>query len=85
MAKKVMVVDESRIVQLQLQNILSDTDYQVIACCQNGEDALKMYDEVKPDLVTMDILMPGMDVADNSSAFGGTSTGPCFNGIFSCL
>ncbi len=61
MAKKVMVVDDSRIVQLQLQNILSDTDYQVIACCQNGEDALKMYDEVKPDLVTMDILMPGMD------------------------
>ena len=39
MAKKVMVVDDSRIVQLQLQNILSDTDYQVIACCQNGEDA----------------------------------------------
>lgn len=61
MSKKIMVVDDSRMAQLQLQKILDDTDYQVAACCQSGEDALRMYDEVKPDLVTMDILMPGMD------------------------
>lgn len=61
MSKRIMVVDDSRIVQLQLQKILSDTDYQVVACCQNGEDALEMYDKITPDLVTMDILMPGMD------------------------
>lgn len=61
MSKKIMVVDDSRIVQLQLQKILSDTDYEIVACCQNGEDALEMYDKIKPDLVTMDILMPGMD------------------------
>lgn len=61
MAKKIMIVDDSRIIQLQLQKILADTDYDVVACCQNGEDALKMYEEVNPDLVTMDILMPGMD------------------------
>ena len=61
MTKKIMVVDDSRIVQLNLQKILSDTEYEVVACCQNGEDALAMYDKVQPDLVTMDILMPGMD------------------------
>lgn len=61
MPKKIMVVDDSRIVQLKLQKILSDTDYEVIACCQSGEGALEMYDQVQPDLVTMDILMPGMD------------------------
>ena len=61
MSKRIMVVDDSRIVQLQLQKILSDTDYQVVACCQNGEDALEMYDKITPDLVTMDILVPGMD------------------------
>ena len=36
MSKKVMVVDDSRIVQLQLQKILSDTEYEVVACCQSG-------------------------------------------------
>ena len=37
MPKKIMIVDDSRIAQLQLQEIFSDTDYQVVACCQNGE------------------------------------------------
>lgn len=61
MSKKVMIVDDSRIVQLQLQKILAGTDYEVVACCQNGEDALEMYEVIQPDLVTMDILMPGID------------------------
>ncbi len=61
MSKKIMVVDDSRIVQLQLQKILADTDYEVVACCQSGEEAVELYEKVRPDLVTMDILMPGMD------------------------
>ena len=61
MSKTVMVVDDSRIVQLQMQKLLADTDYKIVACCQSGEDALRLYDETNPDLVTMDILMPGMD------------------------
>lgn len=61
MSKKIMVVDDSRIVQLQLQKILAGTDYEVVACCQSGEEAVALYEEVRPDLVTMDILMPGMD------------------------
>lgn len=64
MAKRIMVVDDSRIAQLQLQEILSGTEYEVVACCQNGEDALKMYDQIQPDLVTMDIVMPGIDGLD---------------------
>ncbi len=64
MSKKVMIVDDSRIAQLQLQEILSGTDYEVIACCQSGEEALDTYDKVHPDLVTMDIVMPGMDGLD---------------------
>ncbi|MCI5690122.1 MAG: response regulator [Clostridiales bacterium] len=61
MSKKVMVVDDSRIVQLQLQKILSDTEYQVVACCRSGEEAIERFEQVQPDLVTMDIIMPGMD------------------------
>lgn len=61
MAKKIMIVDDSRIAQLQLEKILSHTDYEVVACCQSGEEALNTYEIAQPDLVTMDILMPGMD------------------------
>ena len=61
MSKRVMVVDDSRIVQLQLKKILADTEYQIVAFCQSGEEALEKYSDVQPDLVTMDILMPGID------------------------
>lgn len=61
MSKKIMVVDDSRVVQLQLQKILSDSEYDVVSCCQSGEEAVNQYPLVKPDLVTMDILMPGID------------------------
>ena len=61
MSKKIMVVDDSRIAQMQLQKALSNSEYEVIACCENGEDAVAQYNILKPDLVTMDILMPGID------------------------
>lgn len=64
MSKKIMVVDDSRIAQLQLQQIFSNTEYEVVACCQSAEEALITYEKVKPDLVTMDIVMPGMDGLD---------------------
>ena len=66
MAKKIMVVDDSRIAQLQLQEILAGTEYEVVACCQSGEEAIKQYDQIQPDLVTMDIVMPGMDGLDTA-------------------
>ena len=50
MAKKIMVVDDSKVAQLQLQRILSDSPYEVISCCQNGEDAVEQYRVLKPDL-----------------------------------
>ncbi|MCI7124586.1 MAG: response regulator [Agathobaculum sp.] len=61
MGKRVMVVDDSRIVQIQMEKILSDTDFEIVACCGSGEEALKKYEEYMPDVVTMDIIMPGMD------------------------
>lgn len=59
--KRVMVVDDSRIIGMQMEAVLEDTDYKVVAYCRDGSEAISCYDEVKPDLVTMDILMPGMD------------------------
>ena len=39
-------------------------DYEIVAYCRSGEDAIARYGEVKPDLVTMDIIMQGMDGLD---------------------
>lgn len=64
MSKRIMVVDDSRLVRTQLGDVLEGTDYEIAAYCRGGEDAIAQYDEVKPDLVTMDIIMQGMDGLD---------------------
>lgn len=68
MSKRVMVVDDSRIVEVQIKKLLEDTDYEVVAYCSSGEEALEQYGIVKPDLVTMDIIMPGMDGLETAQA-----------------
>jgi len=56
-----MIVDDSRVIHLQMKKLFEGTEYEVVATCQDGEQAIEQYPQVKPDLVTMDIIMPGMD------------------------
>lgn len=58
---KIMVVDDSRVVHEEMKKMLQDSEIEIVACCRSGEEALARYEEVKPDLVTLDIVMPGMD------------------------
>lgn len=67
MSKRIMVVDDSRLVRVQLGDVLEGTDYEIVAYCRSGEDAVAQYEEIKPDLVTMDIIMQGMDGLDASA------------------
>lgn len=68
MGKRVMVVDDSRIQEIQMRKLLEGTEYEVAAYCRNGEDAIASYGEVQPDVVTMDIIMPGMDGLETARA-----------------
>lgn len=68
MAKRVMVVDDSRMICVQMKNLLEGTDYEVAAYCRDGEEAVEQYGQVLPDLVTMDIIMPGMDGLETAQA-----------------
>ena len=68
MAKRVMVVDDSRMICMQMKNLLQGTDYEVAAYCRDGEEAVAQYGQVAPDLVTMDIIMPGMDGLEAAQA-----------------
>lgn len=56
-----MVVDDSKLVCMQIKQLLAKTDYEIVDFCTSGDEALLKYDQLKPDLVTMDIIMPGTD------------------------
>ena len=61
MKKQVMVIDDSRVMELQIQKLLEDSEFEVAAYCENGEEAIARYGEVCPDVATIDIIMPGID------------------------
>jgi two-component system chemotaxis response regulator CheY len=57
--KKILVVDDSSFSRAMLKKIIDSTDYaEVIGEAANGDEAVEAYQELKPDLVTMDIIMP---------------------------
>jgi two-component system invasion response regulator UvrY len=58
---KVMLVDDHAVVRMGFKMLLeSATDIKVIAEAENGEQAIKCYVEHHPDVVVMDITMPGI-------------------------
>lgn len=58
--KKVLIVDDAAFMRLNLKNILKDS-YEVAGEAKNGQEAVELYQELQPDIVTMDITMPVMD------------------------
>ncbi len=58
MALRIMVVDDALFMRNMLKDIFVRAGYDVVAEAENGEAALELYQETKPDLVTMDIVMP---------------------------
>ncbi|MEK6793400.1 MAG: response regulator [Spirochaetota bacterium] len=58
---RLLLVDDSAFVIKQLQQIFISEEYEIIGTAEDGEGAVVMYKELKPDLVTLDITMPKMD------------------------
>ena len=61
MAIKVLVVDDAAFMRMMVKDILSKNGYEVVGEAENGIKAVEKYQELKPDLTTMDITMPEMD------------------------
>ena len=57
----VLIVDDAAFMRMMLKDILSKNGYEVVGEAENGKVAVSMYEELKPDVVTMDITMPEMD------------------------
>ena len=60
---RIVLVDDQVLFINSLKTVLEmkDTEIDVVGVCYNGEDAIALCDERDPDLVLMDVKMPGMD------------------------
>lgn len=59
--KRVLVVDDAAFMRVSIKNILSKNGYEICGEAENGNVAIQKYQELIPDIVTMDITMPDMD------------------------
>jgi two-component system chemotaxis response regulator CheY len=61
---RVLVVDDSKTSRKFLVNMLASAGHEVVGEAVDGLDGVKKYEELRPDVVTMDITMPKLDGID---------------------
>lgn len=65
---KVLIVDDALFMRRMLSDILKKEGIEVCGEAENGKEAIEKFQQLKPDLVTMDIVMPKMDEIDGVAA-----------------
>lgn len=61
---RIVIADDEAIIRLDLKKMLEDLNYEVVAEAADGLQAVEAAKAYKPDLVILDIKMPGMDGID---------------------
>ena len=65
----VMIVDDHTVVRHGIRfSLLAFDDIELVGEAENGEEALRLCHEIQPDVILMDMLMPGMDGAATTRA-----------------
>jgi two-component system chemotaxis response regulator CheY len=59
--KRVLIVDDALIMRKRIQDIAVEAGWQVAGEAKDGQEAVALYQQEHPDLVTLDIVMPKMD------------------------
>lgn len=57
----IIVVDDSPFASKQIKDLVEENGYEVIGYAKSGEEGIKMYENLHPDIVILDIIMPGID------------------------
>ena len=59
--RRILIVDDAAFMRMMLSNILVKQGFTIAGEACDGNDAIAKYNELKPDIVTLDITMPNMD------------------------
>jgi putative two-component system response regulator len=60
MPKKVLLVDDSATTRLMCRSIIARNTNHAVICAHDGDQALNLISSERPDLVLLDVMMPGM-------------------------
>lgn len=68
MTLKVLIADDHAVVADGIRHLLSAHDFEVVGCVRDGVEAVRMAEELKPDLILLDIVMPQLNGVDAARA-----------------
>ncbi|MGY8771394.1 MAG: response regulator [Pirellulales bacterium] len=60
-SNQLMIVDDSLIMRMKIKEIATGAGWNIVAEAKNGAEAVSLYEQHQPDLVTLDMVMPKMD------------------------
>jgi response regulator NasT len=60
-ARRVVIAEDEALIRLDLAEMLAEEGYDVVAQAGDGEKAVELTEELRPDLVVMDVKMPRLD------------------------
>ncbi|HEY0984748.1 MULTISPECIES: response regulator [unclassified Schlesneria] len=58
---RLLIVDDALIMRMKIREIAQSAGWEVVGEATNGEEAVRLFTQHRPDLVTLDMVMPGMD------------------------
>jgi two-component system chemotaxis response regulator CheY len=64
----ILIVDDSKFMRKTLSDILTEAGHQIVGEAENAREGTELYKILKPDLVTLDIIMPEVEGVDAISA-----------------
>lgn len=73
---RVLVAEDEALIRLDLVELLTDEGFEVIGQASDGEEAVKLARELRPDLVIMDVKMPRMDGIAAAESIAGERIAP---------
>ena len=59
--KRVLIVDDAAFMRMSIRKMLEENGFEIVGEAENGLMAIEKYQELQPEVVTMDITMPEMD------------------------
>ena len=72
---RILVVDDDQVIQ-QLLKVNLELEGYAVEVASDGEEALVLFDQFRPDLVLLDIMMPKLDGWEVARRLAGTAGGP---------
>ena len=74
--RRVLVAEDEALIRLDLVEMLKEEGYQVVGEAGDGQEAVRLAEELRPDLVILDIKMPKMDGIEAASNIAGERIAP---------